>query len=67
MAKNPAPADVPESDPKQLTEEKHPEKVETIQDQGIGPRDPYPTGNPPAQPGGKDGGPNEGTQAVKKE
>lgn len=24
-----------------------PEKVETVEDQGIGPQDPYPTGNPP--------------------
>lgn len=49
------------------TEEKHPEKVETIQEQGIGPRDPYPTGNPPAQPGPDDDGPNQGTHAVKTE
>ena len=27
---------------------KQPEKVETIEDQGIGPTDPYPTGSPPA-------------------
>lgn len=31
-------------------EEKKAEKVETIEDQGIGPGDPYPTGSPPVPP-----------------
>jgi hypothetical protein len=36
------------SEPERLTPEVEPEVVETIQSQGIGPRDPYPTGSPPS-------------------
>lgn len=35
-----------ETDPKQKTEEKQAGRAETIQEQGIGPQDPYPTGSP---------------------
>jgi hypothetical protein len=31
----------------QMTEEIWPDRVVTIQEQGIGPKDPYPTGDPP--------------------
>lgn len=46
----PAPAAVEESDPKQKTAEVQPVKTDTIQDQGIGPKDPYPTGSPATPP-----------------
>lgn len=38
--------------------------VETIEAQGIGPRDPYPTGSPPAQEEGKPTGSTAGDQTV---
>jgi hypothetical protein len=64
------------SDNPQMTEEVQPEPVVTIQDQGIGPQDPYPTGSPPDQEetytrvhsGSRvTDGPNVGTQTTKKE
>lgn len=45
-----APVVVPDeegTDPKQMTEEVQASRAETVQEQGIGPRDPYPVGNPP--------------------
>lgn len=56
-----------ESDPKQMTEEVPAERAETIQEQGIGPKDPYPTGNPP-DPAAPTSGPNQyGEQKIKKD
>jgi len=41
-------ADAANSPPNQMTEEVHiTERAATVQEQGIGPRDPYPVGNPP--------------------
>ena len=42
------------------------EKVETIEQQGIGAKDPYPTGNPPTPKDAKANVPNEGIQSTKK-
>lgn len=58
-----------------MTPEVEPEVVETIQAQGIGPRDPYPTGDPPDAEEGftrihgyrrdLSDTPNQGTQGIK--
>lgn len=54
-----------ESDPKQMTEEVQSDRATTVQEQGIGPRDPYPTGNPP-DPTAPSSGPNQyGEQKIK--
>lgn len=56
-----------ESDPKQMTEEVQADRAETIQEQGIGPKDPYPTGSPP-DPKAPSSGPNQyGEQKIKDE
>lgn len=55
-----------------MTPEVEPTVVETVQAQGIGPRDPYPTGNPPNAEDSftrihgykREAGPNQGTQPL---
>jgi len=49
-----------------MTDEVWPERVKTIKEEGIGPRTPYPTGNPPdPDQKRKVKVPNEGAQPVK--
>lgn len=58
--------DEPESDPKQKTEERTSERAQTVQEQGIGPRDPYPTGSPPDPNAPDSDNPNQyGEQKIK--
>ena len=52
-----------------MTEEVQPTRATTVQEQGIGPRTPYPTGSPPDPDQAKKDHPvpNEGSQPVKDE
>jgi hypothetical protein len=59
----PAPSKAPKA---KKAEDKQPEVAETIEEQGIGAQDPYPTGNPPVPEDSEKDVPNTGVQPVKK-